>query len=58
MIKLLGLEYFKIRRKKIWIMIILFLIVEMLWAFMSISRSIASNPDNRVWEAIFLVSLP
>ncbi|SDZ12968.1 ABC transporter permease [Bacillus sp. 166amftsu] len=53
MIKLLELEYFKIRRKKIWIMIILFLVVEMLWAFMSISRSIASNPDNRVWESIF-----
>ncbi|KXY07223.1 ABC transporter permease [Bacillus sp. FSL K6-0067] len=53
MIKILALEYFKIRRKKIWTMIILFLIVEMLWAFMSISRSIASNPDNRVWESIF-----
>ncbi|MBV6715477.1 ABC transporter permease [Paenibacillus chitinolyticus] len=52
MIKLLGLEYFKIRRKKIWIMIILFLVVEMLWAFMSISRSIASNPDHAVWESI------
>lgn len=49
----LGLEYFKIRRKKIWLMIILFLIVELLWSFMSISRSIAGNPDQAVWEAIF-----
>lgn len=57
MIKTLGLEYFKIRRKKIWIMIILFLIVEILWAFMSISRSIASNPDHAVWESvIFTIS--
>ncbi|GIO38357.1 multidrug ABC transporter permease [Paenibacillus antibioticophila] len=53
MIKILGLEYFKIRRKKIWTMIILFLVVEMLWAFMSISRSIAGNPDQAVWEAVF-----
>lgn len=53
MIKTLGLEYFKICRKKIWIMIILILGVEMLWAFMSISRSIASNPDHAVWESVF-----
>lgn len=53
MIKTLGLEYFKIRRKKIWIMIILFLIVEMLWSFMSISHSIAGNPEQAVWESIF-----
>lgn len=53
MIKLLGLEYFKIRRKKIGIMMILFLVVELLWASMSISRSIANNPDHAVWESIF-----
>ncbi|MFP3723112.1 ABC transporter permease [Niallia circulans] len=52
MIKTLGLEYFKIRRKKIWMMILLFLIVEMLWAFMSISRSIASNPNHAIWESV------
>ncbi|EOQ04699.1 hypothetical protein KOY_04874 [Bacillus cereus VDM021] len=51
--KVLGLEYFKIRRKKIWIMTILFLCVEMLWAFMSISKSVASNPDYAVWESVF-----
>ncbi|MFJ8514542.1 ABC transporter permease [Lysinibacillus xylanilyticus] len=52
MIKTLGLEYYKIRRKKIWIMITLFLGVEMLWAFMSITRSIAKNPEHAVWESI------
>lgn len=50
--KTLGLEYFKLRRKKIWLMMIAFLVVEMLWAFMSISRSIASNPDQAVWESV------
>lgn len=52
MIQILGLEYFKIRRKKIWIMMILFLVVEMLWAFMSISLSITRNPDHAVWESV------
>ncbi|RSL30070.1 ABC transporter permease [Salibacterium salarium] len=52
MIKTLGLEYFKIRRKKIWMMIMLFLGVEMLWAFISINRSIASNPDQAIWESV------
>jgi hypothetical protein len=51
-IKTIGLEYFKIRRKKIWIMITLFLVAEMLWAFMSTSMSIARNPDHAVWESI------
>lgn len=52
MIKTIGLEYFKIRRKKIWIMITLFLIVEMLWAFIGTTMSLARNPDHAVWESI------
>jgi Uncharacterized protein conserved in bacteria len=52
-INTLGLEYFKIRRKKIWIMITFFIAAEMLWAFMSTSMSIARNPDHAVWESIF-----
>lgn len=56
MIKTLGLEYFKIRRKKIWIMITLFLGVEMLWAFKSISRSIVSNPDDAIWESVIFIA--
>lgn len=53
MIKTLGLEYYKIRRKKIWIMIILIFGVEMLFAFNSINHSIAKDPVNAVWESIF-----
>ena len=56
MIKTLGLEYFKIRRKKIWLMIILFLVVEMLWAFKSISRSIVRNPDDAIWESVIFIA--
>lgn len=53
MIKRVGLEYFKIRRKKIGLMLTLFLIVEMLWGFMAISQSIAGNPDQAIWESVF-----
>ncbi|EMA6344010.1 ABC transporter permease [Bacillus cytotoxicus] len=52
MMKLLGLEYFKIRRKKIWVMILLFLSAEMLWAFIALSRSMATNSKFASWEAI------
>lgn len=53
MINTLGLEYFKIRRKKIWIMITLLIAAELLWSFMSTSMSIARNPDHAVWESVF-----
>ncbi|PYI56988.1 ABC transporter permease [Paenibacillus flagellatus] len=52
MIQTLGLEYFKIRRKKIGILITLLLSFEMLWSFVSISMSIARNPDQAVWESV------
>lgn len=52
MIKLLELEFFKIRRKKIWLMVTLFLFVEMLWLFISTTRYIAKNADYAAWEAI------
>lgn len=55
MLKMLQLEFFKIRRKKIWLMVILFLMVEMVWAFMSVTRSIASNPEDARWESIIYV---
>lgn len=54
MITTLRLEFFKIRRKKIGLMILLFLFVEMLWAFLALSRSIARNPDDAVWESILM----
>lgn len=48
----IGLEYFKIRRKGIWLMMVLFLSVELLWVAMSISLSISRNPGHAVWESI------
>ncbi|RCX23723.1 hypothetical protein DFP94_1011325 [Fontibacillus phaseoli] len=55
--KALSLEYFKIRRKRIWIMLTLFLAAEMVWASMSMSISISRNASNASWEAlIFSIS--
>ncbi|WP_079912725.1 ABC transporter permease [Paenibacillus sp. 32352] len=53
MIKAVGLEYFKIRRKKIGVMIILFLAAELLWVLMATSVSIARNQEHAVWESVF-----
>lgn len=50
--KALALEYFKIRRKKIWVMLTLFLAAEMIWAAMSISISISRSASNANWEAL------
>ncbi|WP_315370824.1 ABC transporter permease [Paenibacillus xylanexedens] len=50
--KALSLEYFKIRRKKIWVMLSLFLAAEMIWASMSMSISISRSATNASWEAL------
>ncbi|KGG79992.1 ABC transporter permease [Caloranaerobacter azorensis H53214] len=51
MIKAITLEFFKLRRKKIFLMITLFLGCEILWAFMSVSISLSRNPNSPVWES-------
>lgn len=52
MIKALALEYFKIRRKKVWVMLTLFLVAELVWASLSMSISISRSPENASWEAL------
>lgn len=55
--KALSLEYFKIRRKRIWVMLTLFLAAEMAWTSMSMSISISRSEANASWEAlIFSIS--
>ncbi|MDT9722557.1 ABC transporter permease [Paenibacillus sp. ClWae2A] len=50
--KALSLEYYKIRRKRIWVMLSLFLAAEMIWASMSMSISISRSAANASWEAL------
>lgn len=52
MIKTIRLEYFKIRRKKLWLMIMLFLVMELFWAFFAMSRMIARSPEQANWDML------
>ncbi|GKX28590.1 multidrug ABC transporter permease [Vallitalea longa] len=47
--KILILEYMKLRRKKIFLMITLFISVEIAWALMSVSIALSRNPSNSSW---------
>lgn len=43
--KYLGLEFYKLRRKKLFLMTFLFVVVEILWCIMNSNRTITRNPD-------------
>lgn len=49
---LVGLELYKLRRKRLFLMVILFLAVEIGWAFSATSISISRNPGSAGWEAL------
>lgn len=48
----IALEFFKLRRRRVLSMIALFLSVEVLWAFNSVSNSFSRHPDSAGWEGI------
>lgn len=50
--KAISLELYKLRHKHLFLMVILFLIVEIGWAFMVTNMSITRNPDNAGWEPL------
>ena len=43
--KAIKLEFYKLRHKHLFLMITLFLLVEIAWTFMATSMSISRNPD-------------
>ncbi|MFE4713824.1 ABC transporter permease [Paenibacillus sp. NPDC056722] len=49
MIQLISLEFYKIRRKRLYLMATLFLGVELAGAFMAVSMSLARHPDQEEW---------
>ncbi|GAA0180044.1 ABC transporter permease [Clostridium sediminicola] len=53
MINAVILEFFKLRRKKIFIMITAFLSIELLWAFMATSKYMSSDPSINEWHGLF-----
>lgn len=50
--KEVNLELYKLRHKHLFLMVTLFLLVEIGWAFMASSMSISRNPDNAGWEPL------
>lgn len=52
--KTVRLEFYKLRHKKIFFMIILFLLFEMGWVFMSSATSMSRNPDSKDWNGIIM----
>lgn len=50
--KAIVLEFYKLRRKRIWVMMALFLSAEMIWACLALTMSMSRNPGTAGWEAI------
>lgn len=53
--KQLSLEFYKLRRKRLWLIITLFLLVEISWAMISTTISLNRHPDQNGWEALMLM---
>lgn len=53
--KAIGLEFYKLRHKHLFLMVTLFLLVEIAWAFMATSVSISRNPENARWEQLIVM---
>lgn len=49
---MLGLEFYKLRRRRLSLMIALFLSVELAWIFLSTSISLSRNPNLAGWEGL------
>ncbi len=50
--KVFSLELYKLRHKRLFLMVTLFLLVEIGWAFMTASMSFSRNPDSAGWELL------
>lgn len=54
--KVLALEFYKLRRKRIVVMMTLFLAMELIWTFMSMSIYMSRNADNVSWLSIIVMA--
>ncbi|MEK8131882.1 ABC transporter permease [Paenibacillus filicis] len=53
---MLALEFYKLRRKRILVMMTLFLGVQLIWMLMSISIYMSRNTSNASWETILVMA--
>ncbi|MGG4147170.1 ABC transporter permease [Paenibacillus algorifonticola] len=56
MIRSIWLECYKLRRRYVGMTVLLMIGVEMGWAFMATSMSIARNPDQASWEPLIAMT--
>jgi len=54
--KVLALEFYKLRRKRIVVMMTLFLAMELIWTFMSMSVYMSRDADNVSWLSIIVMA--
>lgn len=53
--KAITLEFYKLRHKHIFLMITLFIIIEIAWAFVATGMSVKGNSDQGEWELIISI---
>lgn len=56
MMKLLGLEAYKLRRKRILLMLLLFMGAELAWMFLSMSIYMARHGDSAPWDNLLVLA--
>ncbi|MFI8710344.1 ABC transporter permease [Brevibacillus brevis] len=52
--RMLWLEFYKIRHKRLFLMLAILLSIELAWGFMAVSISMTRNPDAQTWSAILV----
>ncbi len=55
MMRAISIEFFKFRHRHIYLMATLFLLIEVIFLFMGMSRSISMKPENANWEALIVM---
>ncbi len=53
--KAISLEFYKFRHRHLFLMVTIFLIVEISFLFIGLNRSISMNPENANWEALIVM---
>lgn len=53
--RVIRLEFFKLRRKRLLLMTVLFLCAEIVWAFAAAGMSFSRHPDRAGWEPVMVM---
>lgn len=53
--KVLSIEFYKLRRKYVFLIITIFLLIEIIWGFIATTMSISRDHENASWENLILM---